>query len=166
MDEATRIEVLKNCSLFSGLNESEITWLARHLKPQQLQEGDVLFNKGDSSKGAYLVVSGQLGARRPAKAADTDASAGPANIFAEFAAGEIIGEFALIDSQPRSAEVVALSTTTVLLLEQAALTQLAEIHPLIGYHIMHNLARIIIQRLRNTNEQLIAGLQWNWKAGR
>jgi hypothetical protein len=67
--------------------------------------GDVIFGEGEAGEMAYLIVSGSVEILK--RAGDRDIVIGQAG------PGAIIGEMALIDSQPRMATARAFSDTTV-----------------------------------------------------
>lgn len=154
--------VLKECELFEGLADNELEWISTQLKKRDLAEKECLFEQGDQSRGAHIILEGELGVR--SHILEEKGNEIPFTpIIAKFTKGEVIGEFALLDSRPRSAEVFAILPSVVLTFEQKTLEELAEVHPLVGYRVMRNLARIIVKRMRHTNEQFAGALQWNWK---
>ena len=66
--------------------------------------------------------------------------------------GEVVGELALLDNAPRSADLLAGPLgVTLLALTQAALTSLAEDDPAMGMRMMQNLAVSLGRRLRTQN---------------
>ena len=64
--------------------------------------------------------------------------------------GEVFGELSLIDDQPRSANVVALEKTDLLMLRRADFLELVEGIPQIAVALLEELA----SRLRRTDEQV------------
>lgn len=67
----------------------------------QLQSGDVLFHEGDAPTTAFLLESGDIG---------ITAMRGDASVhLAQIAAGDIVGEMAVIDDSPRTATATALT---------------------------------------------------------
>ncbi|WP_444429433.1 Crp/Fnr family transcriptional regulator [Rhodobacter capsulatus] len=61
-----------------------------------------------------------------------------------------MGEFALVDGEPRSADATAVQPTTGFVLDRARFTALAGAHPALGLSV----ARYFCRRLRETTEQL------------
>lgn len=78
---------------------------AAPLDVRALAVGEILFSEGDGGDNAYIIESGLVEiTRRVGSAEMVIGTAGP---------GEMIGEMALVDSQPRSATARALKPTTL-----------------------------------------------------
>ncbi|HHQ41859.1 MAG TPA: cyclic nucleotide-binding domain-containing protein [Chromatiales bacterium] len=75
-----------------------------------LSAGETLFREGERGEECYMVESGLLRATRRAS------QDGRELLLATFAPGDIVGELALIDDEPRSATVTAASNSEVLVL--------------------------------------------------
>lgn len=54
------IEQLRNCFLFSGLDESQLQRVVRNAVRVRLNEGDALFQQGDTAARFYLATMGQI----------------------------------------------------------------------------------------------------------
>lgn len=74
--------------------------------------------------------------------------------IAEIAPGQVFGEIALIDRRPRSAHVVSVGESTVIVIPGEALLDLMSEHPRLGLVVMTNLSRVLCERLRSSNRQL------------
>lgn len=72
---------------------------------RSLAIGEVLFREGDPGDNAYIIDSGLLEISRQTGRADM--------IIGTAGVGEMVGEMALIDSQPRSATAKALKPTVL-----------------------------------------------------
>ena len=102
-----------------------------------LPAGDLLFESGSTPDGVYLVASGRLGVRVPAGGRWT----------AEIERGEWVGEAGWLLKEPRSATVVALRDTELLLLPRRAARCVAARSPAFSLAI----ARLCARRLRRSN---------------
>lgn len=89
--------------------------------PMRIEGGTVLMREGAAADGVYIVTSGRLRARR-------DTPAGTV-VLGEIGRGEVVGEAALLTSQPRGASVVALRDTELLHLSVGAFDRLIAEHP-------------------------------------
>ncbi len=78
------------------------------LERQVFGTGDVIFRVGEPPRVAYLIQSGQVNIVVPAD--DTD------KVVGTLVAGELFGEMALVDSQPRSATAIAQQPTTCIVI--------------------------------------------------
>jgi CRP/FNR family cyclic AMP-dependent transcriptional regulator len=101
-----------------------------------LQPGEVLFREGDAGDVMYAVIEGQVELTRGETVIET---VGP---------GGIIGELALIDSEPRGATATARATTRAASVDHKYFTYLVQEHPTFALQVM----AIMAERLRNTNE--------------
>ena len=102
-----------------------------------LPAGNVLFDSGSSPEGVYLLASGRLGVRLT----------GHARFTAEIARGELVGEAGWLLGEPRSATVVALRDSEILLLPHAALEAAAST----GGEFPLAIAKLSARRLRRSN---------------
>lgn len=116
-----------------------------------LAVGEVLFREGDAGDNAYVIDSGLLEiSRRAGATADMIiGTAGP---------GEMVGEMALIDNQPRSATAKALKPTVLTVVPKDYFdAALASADPA----VRHLLARFvtIIRTMTDRNVRLTLGLR-------
>jgi len=96
----------------------------------------VIFVKGDHGKDAYLVRSGRVEIRKAGRAIET------------IDPGELFGEMALIDSEPRSASAVALEPTELIRIDGPTFATLVRDLPDFALTVM----RLMSRRLRATEE--------------
>ena len=123
-------------------NGSEDFTLFRTLSPEQrektlkamvrrdLVRGEVLVTQGDPSDALFMVLHGAL-------AVHHDGDPWP---FAELRAGELIGEIGFFANVPRTANVVAIRDTSVLVLTRSAYHGLAQDTPAIAEALLAALA--------------------------
>ena len=102
-----RINFLKTVPLFSELRDSDVKILAQDLHLKVYGKGDMVFHQGDESREMYIVVEGKM------RIFKTSPSGSETSITI-LADGDVIGEFATIDRQPRSATAKAIVKTTLL----------------------------------------------------
>ena len=107
--------------------------------------GEVVFQEGEEGDTMYMVRSGQVAIFKGSYNAPV--------ILAYKGAGEIIGEMAIIERQPRSASVVALEELSLLGLDRLNLEKLLKETPSVGLGIMEMLSA----RLRQSSEALTTG---------
>lgn len=136
-----RRRLLANMSLFSQLDETQLDQLLKLTSTKRLDEGQVLFRKGDPGRQLFGVVEGRL--KTFSAGAD-----GKEVVFGLSDPGDVTGEIALLDSQPRSATVVALQPTELLTLDRRDLLPFLERHPKVAIR----LAEILAERLRRLSE--------------
>jgi CRP-like cAMP-binding protein len=105
------IAALKRIELFARLPEEVLAELASKMKEHDLEEGQVLFQKGDPGDALYLIRSGR------AKVVLADAY-GRETVLNECGPGNAIGDVSLVDQEERSATVVAISPLKTLRLDE------------------------------------------------
>ena len=99
----TNISILTSAPLFSLLDRPLLQLLAFAAEPHLLQQGDILFRKGDPSDGGYVVTQGAI---------TLDAGDGSPMFVAEPSA--VVGYTALFISTVRSATTTAQARSAVL----------------------------------------------------
>ena len=138
ISEMERIIVLKNTQLFSTTPENVLSSIAPIMKEVSYQEGQEIFAKGDLGDSMYIIYAGEVGIYDGSKQ------------LALFGKGEIFGELALLDTEPRSATTVAESDILVFRIDQEDFFELMEERD----EILKNVLRILCQRIRVQNEKM------------
>lgn len=110
LDEVSLKRVVRRC-LDTSLPESELDYLVHGAQSRNYVVGETLFYEGDISDGLYMIRRGSVTVSR--------VLAGKEVVLAYVAAGNYVGEMALLSNKPRSATVRAASTTEVILLDAA-----------------------------------------------
>ena len=94
--------------------------------------GSVIMREGEAGNAAYIIVSGRCEVRKHLN--------GVAQVLKTLGAGEVFGEMAVLSEGPRTATVVAVEDTTVLVVTGAVLNQeLALMKPWMA-RLLHTLA--------------------------
>jgi NTE family protein len=141
VDQETRraIDGLRESADLAGVDDAALDALAAGAVHFSLPAGIALFEAGSNTDGVYLVASGRLGVKTPGKSVWT----------AEIERGELVGEAGWLLRQRRSATVVALRDSELLLLPNAELDRVAAQ----STHFSLALARLCARRLRSSNAQ-------------
>lgn len=96
------INFLRTVPLFSCLNDADLMKLAADFSPFEYSKGDALFWQSDPSTELYLLRRGKVRIYKISPG-------GRETSINIFSTGDIIGEFAAIDQQPRSATAQAIT---------------------------------------------------------
>lgn len=113
-DDATlarRIALLKNVPLFADLREGDLATLVNDLRMREYARDELIFRQGDTSHELYIVVEGKVRIFKISPAGGETSI----NIFSTY---DVIGEFAALDDQPRSATAKAILPTSLLQMMQ------------------------------------------------
>jgi NTE family protein len=131
------IDCLRESATLAGVDNSTLEALAAGAVQFSLPAGSTLFELGAAPDGLYLVASGLLGVKTAANRGWT----------AEIGRGELVGESGWLLKEPRSAGVVALRDSELLLLPTLILDAIAKDSAILCLE----LARLSAQRLRLGN---------------
>jgi CRP-like cAMP-binding protein len=143
--------LLKEIPIFNNLADETLAGLESLLKSRNLEPGQILFHQGDPGDELILVQEGEISIFAPIEAGTGDEK--PIRLFGP---GEILGEMALIDEQPRSLSARAEKPTTILTLGQKEFKQLLGENPDMALSVMSGLN----ERIRYTTNFLSEVRQW------
>jgi CRP-like cAMP-binding protein len=111
------VKMLQKAPLWSGLTEKELKVIARSFKELKYESGDIIVRKGEAGVGFYLIADGTAEVRSDGK------------VLSKLGPGQFFGEMALLDGQPRSADVVATEPTRCLALSSWSFKSIVSEHP-------------------------------------
>lgn len=115
-------------------------------KKRRFREGEIIFSENSECDGMYIVDSGRV---RVFKTVGTGTAAKEVELCV-LGPRAMFGEMAMIDNSRRSASVQAVEPTEITIITRKIFEdQLSQIPPW-----MVNMIRILVTRLRETNEKL------------
>jgi len=126
------VNELARISLFEKLNEDELTRLSTIVKRRMFPADTVVFFEGDQSDSLYVILSGTT------KVYTTDED-GKEKVLNTLGAGEIFGEYSLIDGHPRSAAVATLEKTEVMCMSHVDFRKFVAQAPEILWKVLESL---------------------------
>ncbi|MDX1933979.1 MAG: Crp/Fnr family transcriptional regulator [Capsulimonadales bacterium] len=136
------VSYLRKVELFAGLSEETIRILAKQCRRRKFPARTALFHQDDPGQTLYIIVSGYVNIQR-------ETPEGVIHI-AERVAGQHIGEFALLDGNPRSDDaVVGTQTCEVIMLDREPFLKAMEEYPIIAQNVIVSL----VTRLRETSRR-------------
>lgn len=109
-----------------------VDFLRNEKNPVSFAAGQKIFSQGDAGDVMYGVVEGTVEVFRQGTLID---SLGP---------GEIFGEMAILDHQPRSADAVAKTDVKLAVVDEKRFLTLVQNHPYFALTVM----RVMAERLR------------------
>lgn len=125
------------------MNDTTVQNLMRLSKPRQFEKGAYIFHEGDPGEELFIILKGSVGVYI------TDFLEESIQV-STMKAGELFGEMALVDQQPRSASCVALEDSVFVTIDRGHLTELISTCP----EIAENLLWALSARLRRAEEAL------------
>lgn len=138
VSELERVIVLKNTQLFAETPENVLTSIVPIMKEISFQERKTIFKKGEIGNCMYIIYAGEIGIY------DHE------TLLATFTKGDVFGELALLDAEPRSASAVAVSDVLLFRIDQEDFFDLMEERN----ELLRSVLRILCQRIRNQNDKI------------
>ena len=135
MQEATKLELVRDSALAAELTGDQCGVLAGMMAVRDLEDGEILVKQGTTDNRVYAVVSGALGVSR-----ELDGEWHNIHVLTK---GDLAGELGFMDDRPRYAALRALGPTRVLSLEREKLESLLNREPLIVYRVMRAIFRVV-----------------------
>ena len=137
------IAQLKKINWFIELPDELFAALAQKVSKSILSRDEILFNRGDDGDSLFIITSGKV------KIVTQDSQDNEV-VLNQVGAGEVIGEMALLDFEPRSAGVVALEETSVLELSREDFMEILSGQPDLALAVI----RSLISRLRHNTSYI------------
>ncbi len=138
------LKALESVPIFDGLSHKELSEVARLTHERTYKKDEHIFKQNAPAEGMYVILDGAVEIKDPESG----------TIFASLETGDFFGELALLDEEPRSASAHAIQPSRLIGFFRTDLLTLMKIYPELGNKIMLNLARVLGERLRKTNEEL------------
>ncbi|GAB3257304.1 hypothetical protein GCM10027347_19670 [Larkinella harenae] len=133
-----RVIVLKSTRLFADTPENILSTIAPIMKEVTFQEGQTIFEKGEIGTCMFVIYSGSVDIYDRKER------------LAQFERGDVFGELALLDAEPRSASALAASDVLLFRIDHEDFYDLMEERE----EVLRNIMRILCQRIRLQNEKL------------
>jgi len=135
---------LESCKLFAPLSPDELATLRTATRTAAFPGGAEIFKEGDAGDALYVVASGSV-------LISAVMGTGERQVLSRVPPGEVFGELAIIDNQPRSATATAEIETTLYVVPRDEMIVMLTRSPQFSFSMM----REITQRLREFNRQYI-----------
>ncbi len=142
------VKLLKKLEIFKDLNSFEVAKVGKLLKAFDSKKGDRIVTMGESGDSLFIVKSGEAIVTR-------DDGEGKDETLAVLGEGDHFGEIALIDMQPRSADVSAMVDSKFLEIKRKDLEDLFSHDNSLAAKVYHSFALTLCRRLRDANENVI-----------
>ncbi len=133
-----RVLALKNIELFHDIPGEVLADIAALLEEESFEKGQYIVNEGDLGKELFMIVKGEV-----------EVVAG-GNVVAVMKEGAGFGEMALIDNQPRSADIVARNDVLVLKMESDDFLEILKQRDEVALGVI----RVLTGRIRELNAKL------------
>ena len=135
--------MLSEIPLFQNLPPEQLDYLLKRTHAFNYTRNSVVITQGEQSNSLYIVLEGRL----KVYVSDSD---GRQALLAFLGKGDFFGELSLLDDEPRSASVMAMTKTRLLCLTQEGFMEFIQAHP----DTLLPMLRIMAQRLRKLDETI------------
>jgi len=143
------IEIFKKISLFRELSNQELIKIGNLTQKVSFNPKNIVFRKGDAGDALYLIREGEMEVLAPSPEAEE-----VEDVVAVLKPGELFGEMALVEGEPRSATVRARTDAKLLRIKKEYFEDLMKHEHIIALKIYKRLTIILSHRLRETTERL------------
>ncbi len=130
-----KTQVLRKLPLLQGLSDGDISNIATTARFVDYKAGDAICRRGEIGRDLYILISGAVLVQHGSR------------VLAKLGAGDVVGELAVLDDQPRSADVIAVEEVRLLEIRGAEFAALLEANGTLSRHML----RVLAGRVRNTS---------------
>ncbi|HWP34456.1 MAG TPA: Crp/Fnr family transcriptional regulator [Thermodesulfobacteriota bacterium] len=136
---------LRRVHLFADFDDAELDNVLSVMKERRYLRDATILIQRDPGDSCFLIVSGEV-------KVSLFGEDGKEITLAKLREGEVFGEMALLSGAPRSATVIALQDTTLLVLEREEFTRLVMRQPKLALKML----AVLAERLRKADEKIAA----------
>jgi CRP/FNR family transcriptional regulator, cyclic AMP receptor protein len=133
-----KVLFLKSVDLFTRIPGEDLAQVAGIVQEVSFEQGELIIQEGDIGDSLFLIIEGTVMVHRLTKE------------ISKLKERESFGEMALLDNEPRSASVTAVTDVTCLKIEMEDFYELMSEQ----IEIAHGIIRTLTHRLREANRQM------------
>ena len=146
LETSAKLDLLRE----QGLSSAELHLLATYSQEERFPQEALIFSEGDQGDKLYIVVDGQVRISRRMPGMGEEA-------LTILGRGEVFGEMALIDQQPRSADARShIGGCTVFTVDRHRLEEVLDMDPDAARQFLTLLSQLLCRRIRAMNDRLVA----------
>lgn len=137
---------LKACPIFRDFDDAELAALLELAEPTVHAPGQCIVKQGEAGNSMYLIADGtaEITMHTDSESAITLSRIGP---------GDFFGELAVVDHEPRSADVTVLTECTVLKITMSLMRMFAVESPSAAFKLAIAVLEVVGRRLRAQNRR-------------
>jgi CRP-like cAMP-binding protein len=139
------VQLKRNVPFLSDLTVEEIQDLLRVARVRIYRESQVLFKEGEAADGMYVLLKGDAKVEKRLQQGDQ-------LVLSKLKAGDVVGEMGLLEYEPRSATVRAVTPCTTLFLESAAFDEMRRRYHPAAMKVLKRLCAILAARASRLEE--------------
>ncbi len=139
LSRVEKVLALKNVELFHDISGEVLADIASFLEEIAYDKGSYIVNEGELGKELYIIIEGEVEVVSSGVRID------------KMTSGASFGEMSIIDSQPRSADVVAIEDVLLLKIERDDFYEILKQREEVALGVI----RVLNRRIRNLNLRLL-----------
>ena len=138
------IEIIRKVPFLTSYSDEQLLDILSLSKMRKFSPGNLITREGEFDSWLYIILSGEV-----------SISCMGTPIAAISSPGATIGEMAIVDGEPRSASVSAVTETTTLAIDMSVTDRMSSVeHERFDAIFYRLLAKILVDRLRKTSHEL------------
>ena len=145
---------LHSVSIFSDLDEAEIEKIAEICVERDFSRDEVIFVEHTEGDELFLILEGEVTIQLELTSEED------AMPLITLPKGDVFGELSVVDDAPRSATARCLTDCRLLVLNREDFNRVMESDHSLGYKVMYQVARLVSQRVRYTNQKIVDNVSW------
>ena len=150
-----KTEQIQKAYLFKDLTQSELNKVMELGTEKIFNKSALLFKEGDEGAQFYIIIEGVITVNK-------NVAGGRKRNISNLSTGEVLGDLALYDQQPRSADAEAVSEVVVMEFNNQSFLEFLESNQKISIKIQRRLIKTLCKRLRDTDDLLKEGVIWGF----
>jgi len=147
LDLAEETDLLRKIPMFAKMETSKLKLLAFASEMVSFQDGDIVFNSGDTADYAYVIMEGAVDII-------TETDKGPI-VMVTLSQNQLIGELGLINNSPRIATLLANGNLLAMKITAEMFFRILRENSEVALDVI----RILSDKVARTNEQLESALR-------
>jgi CRP-like cAMP-binding protein len=142
------VAVLKQVTLFAGLDEQTLKQLASIAEMRSYKAGEQVYAEGEADAALFVIVSGKI-------RIDKQVNAEQQQTLQQIRDGEILGAISFVLGGAHSVSAQALHDAELLMIRRTEFDKLAARSPAAAYRMMLRLAGALAALLRDMDEKFV-----------
>lgn len=132
-----KVLFLKGVDLFKNIAGEELSYIAQITDEVECAPSQTIFQEGDQGDAMYLIVDGRVKVHSGTE------------VFAELGNNQCFGEMSILDAEPRSASITALTELILLKIQRDDFAEILAEKP----DISRGIIKVLTRRLREANRR-------------
>jgi hypothetical protein len=151
------VRALRRLKILAGMTDEQLERFLDFVEVLRVPNWATIVKQGDHGDAMYLVVEGELSVRMK--------SAGAETVLAKLCMGDFFGDISLFDHGPRSADVIADTSSVLLKISASSFAELGRTAPELATPFLMAIGRTLTARIRAGNKHYAEAVQFARLAG-